>query len=118
MATQLHNDLVAIKELISDPARWTQCHNARDSQDRNVAVTSLHAVKFCVRGAAMKVTDGVGFPGERENLKGRRYFAVSNALEDAAQELYGTNGVGIEVNDRMGHEAVMNILDHAIAKEV
>jgi hypothetical protein len=45
----------AVKELLSDPSRWTQGEFARDDDGYRVNIDSSTAVKWCLLGACIKL---------------------------------------------------------------
>lgn len=42
---------MTVRELLSDPNRWTKCAHARDADGKAVLWTSDEAVCFCLAGA-------------------------------------------------------------------
>jgi hypothetical protein len=82
------------RELIRDPACWTQSAAARDRQSRAVNPRSTEATRFCGFGALSKAIHEHGLPE-------RWLIDTFDAL--ALTEL-------IHANDRLGHPAVMACL--------
>ena len=95
-------------ELIKDEERWCQGHMAENRLGDPVAYDAFNAVRWCASGAVAKAFDGSG--------------DTTMPLERAAAELfpeitkYGFNKV-VCVNDRFGHEAVMQVFEKAIVQE-
>lgn len=50
--------LIAARDLISDPKRWTQGVLARDSNGNNDSVYGETACSFCASGALLRVSRG------------------------------------------------------------
>jgi hypothetical protein len=96
--SSVREQLVAARDLIADPERWTQGAYARDVNDEPTMALSASACKWCPVGAVMRVTGspyGWG-PG-------------TGALSVAA------NGLSASVvNDEQGHAAVLAMFDRAI----
>ena len=95
--------LVAARELISDPARWTQGVGARDTDGEGVNSLSEHAVCWCSIGATYKVTDA------RVND-----YQRANDVLDAVANDRGYMDV-IKFNDTRSHSEVLALWDGAIA---
>lgn len=100
--------LTDVRELLSDPERWTQCRNAQDENGLSVPVKSIHAKCFCLFGAIERLADKYG---------GRRANALS-CLERAIMmgDYNSYRGNIIDFNDdsnRLHHE-VIKVLDTAI----
>jgi hypothetical protein len=96
--------LKAARALIADPARWQR----QDFAD--TWVCDPNASKFCAIGAAYHVA-GVRPTSDEQTQEIR---VAHDTLYGAAHELYG-RGI-IDVNDNIGHAAVMRCYDAAIAK--
>lgn len=97
--------LVAAKNRISDPERWTQGSYARTVNGYSISSWDDRAVCWCATGA----------------IDAERTFGISNALErgyaetvlsNVSNELFGESLVG--VNDNLGHSSVMQVYDRAI----
>ena len=96
--------LVAARELISQPERWTQGAYARDLNGLRVSPGGPNAVCWCAIGAMAKVA-GLS-SGEMEDSR------AAITLELAAE----SNGVIAEWNDASDHESVVEAFDRAIAQ--
>ena len=96
--------LVAARELISQPERWTKGEYARDLNGRRVSPGGPNAVCWCSIGAMAKVA-GLS-SGEMEASE------ASVTLALAAE----SNGVIPEWNDASGHQSVVEAFDRAIAQ--
>jgi len=91
----LRRDLVRrAREIISDPACWTQSTAARDQQSRSVRPLSAEAKSFCGFGALTRALHERG-------LTDRWLIEIFNAL--ALTQL-------IRTNDDRGHAAVLAFL--------
>lgn len=96
------NDVLkAARELISDPARWTQYAAARDKDLNPVDVTSPEAVKFCAAGAIGRVV-AVNKPSTGLD------FAAIDQLRAHATTAICT------INDKQGYAAILALFDQAI----
>lgn len=96
--------LVAIRTLIADPEDWTLGAWSRDESGCIVSTGSPVACRFCVEGARFFVCVDFNDDAVEE---------VQDTITDASKALYGANEV--VVNDKLGHTAIMRVLDHAIA---
>ena len=83
--------LAAARELISDKNRWCQGSEAEDAAGRWILPSHLNAVRWCALGAVEKVSD------------------ISRALDIFADTMDVIN-----INDDMGHEAILAYLDARI----
>lgn len=95
--------LVKARELISDPARWTQGVAAKNARGEVTAAVDGDAVCWCSYGAIRNV---VGWHDNRNNL----IFRAECHLNHAADTSY------ISFNDRQGrtHAEVLAMFDKAI----
>jgi len=89
--------LTSARALISDPARWTQGHAARDTSGSFTGATRDDATCWCTIGACVRVADG-GFSEH-----------VCELLTRAA----GTSQIG-SFNDTHTHAEVLAMFDQAI----
>ena len=87
--------LIAVRELLADPARWTQEVVARTSLGEEVDARDPEAVCWCLYGACKKV--------------GGAYFTdiVSNAVPGISIGMF---------NDTSTHEEVLAFLNQEISK--
>jgi hypothetical protein len=100
--SEVAETLRAARELIADPERWTQGVFARDAEGRSVDPSDDRAVRWCAAGAIWRVaTVAHGWCDA--------YWLARDAAERAHD-----SGL-TEVNDRLGHQAVLRVLDQAIA---
>ena len=93
------------RELISDPARWTQGAYARDESGFEVSSTWEAACCWCALGAIIKTA--------------REMKARVGVTTDVISTLY-RHSAGrpvFEVNDKEGHAAVLALFDKALAEE-
>ena len=93
--------LKAARDLISDPARWTQGEYARDADGEEVKAWSEDAACFCAYGAIQRFT-------EREDSE------VDFYLKKACSEKFQSDVVTI--NDTHTHAEVIALFDAAIAE--
>jgi hypothetical protein len=101
--------LIEIKNLIQDPAHWTQGTHARNKIGNPVKPADPDACQWCLDGALGKVTN-IEIAGYRNNLEYQRANAL---LLNATQELFGVSNF-VEINDEGSHHEVLAILDHAM----
>lgn len=100
MLTDLET-LVQARDLLSNPARWTQGMLAGDESNNQVAVNSLDAVCWCAIGACNKVSGNLS--------------EHPDSLRRAAEEMRGWSPS--QVNDSVGYEATLEMFDRAIEIE-
>lgn len=106
MSTPKKN-LVAVRDLLSDPKRWTKNAVARNSAGQVTEVLGSSATCFCLMGAIQRVTD-----------LDYRMEVDAATLIYAEQIRRNNEGVGITLfNDNAftTHKDVINLLDAAIA---
>jgi len=96
--------LVCARDLISDPARWTQGRFARKEDGNEVNPTDPAACKFCAYGA-IRHCQGLSIATAK----------AEKALAQAASETYSRSAV--VVNDYLGHKAILKVFDDAIAQQ-
>jgi len=107
--------LIAVRELISDPKRWTQNAYARKGQDKfsmSVHPESKDATCWCMTGAIIKVCGGVF----------RQKYAIMTSVEsqiiDLLQESMTGPNPGVMLiatfNDNHTHDEVMALFDKVI----
>ena len=102
MSDTLVADLRAARDLISDPARWTQRTEARNRYGQPVRPDSPDAVCWCAGGARVKIVP----------LRSRS--EVRRALNHAAWSMgFGSPAV---LNDTTDHSTVLAMFDLAIEK--
>lgn len=98
--TTVKQALIQVRDLVSDPTRWTKGTFARDADGHSVSSVSDTAVCYCVSGAAYKITRGSDV-----------FLAVMNRLL-AATTWHDTVGL---YNDSLTHDQMLMWLDRAIA---
>lgn len=94
--------LVKAKELITDPACWTQKEFARRADGTGTMAEDPEAVCWCSLGAIRKAKIDLGVDKEA-------YWFVSKNLSDQT----GFQNIG-KWNDSVSHEEVMVVFDKAI----
>lgn len=92
------------RDLISDPNRWCQQYHARKADGCPTSICSPEACRRCARGAVLKAG--------RFDLKTTDY--AMNRLYRAGHELFDSEISIAEINDEMGHEAILKCFDRAI----
>lgn len=97
-----------VRDLLTDPARWTQGKFARTAEGDSCYASDPEACQWCLEGAIKKVA------------KGRPYgleVRTRNRLQILVQPYNGLHYNGLHYfNDRNLHEDVLALLDSAIAK--
>ena len=107
----VHENLIAAKALIGDPARWTRGALARDKAGVSVQTFSPEAVCWCAVGAVYHVRGS-----------DQAFSAEELALCIAAQSLGWLDGDESMASERLndfakdGHPQVMKMFDIAIAE--
>lgn len=96
--------LTAARDLISDPKNWTQKDAARTSNGMFCSADNPKATCWCAWGALDHVSDYNSIINEK----------AAQALRNAAYKLFSTYNVAVDVNDRLGHEAVIKVYNQAI----
>jgi hypothetical protein len=91
----------AIKELLSDPKRWTKERYARDSFGNSVDVSSPSACCWCLAGACIKIGDGLAYA--------YIYKAINSQGTHQSVTYYNDNGFRT-------HQEILEMLDLAIEK--
>lgn len=99
------------RELIADPLRWTTRTLARDANGLRVSPCSSVACQWCADGALRKVAQ-FGSDVERDKL----YYDVRDWLDGLEWQQFGVATLP-GLNDRLGHTAVLQLFDAAIAAE-
>jgi hypothetical protein len=97
--------LLDIRQLLSDPTKWTQGALARDATGKTVDSYDPTACQWCVYGATELITKG----SERDE------DWVISVMRAAARTLGLSDHLGLKVNDGPnGYVNVLRILDQAI----
>lgn len=100
--------LTGAREILSDPARWTVEASARDADGKLCDVYSPEATCFCAVGALIKAAHTQHIDGTSGLAD--TYFQAREIVSDVSSKSL------IDVNDYEGREAVLEILDQAIAQ--
>lgn len=106
--------ILAAGKLLANPARWCQGALARTAKGSSVDPTSKRARAWDLAGVTYHVVGVKPTEFKKDYHKVAVVGAVLAELQVAAQRLYGTGYA--TVNDRMGHEQVMDVLRHAYRK--
>lgn len=93
------------RELITDPAHWTQEVFARNALGKSVMGDEPDAVCWCADGALHKIRGGAGHHSDA-------YFDAYNALNKEVEKL-GHSQVE-SFNDKTTHAEVLGVFDRAI----
>jgi hypothetical protein len=101
--------LRAARALIQDPAHFTQRTLARDAAGRSALPWEDEAVAFAVYGALVRSAYDL-LPGEA--VYSVAFQTAAHFVRSAAVERGRMHWVA--VNDQLGHEAVLAIVDRAI----
>lgn len=109
MPTSAIEILTGVRDLLSDPERWTQGASARDAKGEPIDLYSEDAVCFCAVGAFYRVS----FPTQDQFADDENERAYWDA-RDLVNRFLPNDGSLIGVNDLDGREAVLNLLDKAI----
>ena len=89
------------RAVIADPDKWTQGVGARDCHGQAVHPSSPDAVRWCAAGVIQTLA----------LLSGHEWARLLRKLSA------GWDRMVVEVNDELGHEAVLVMYDRAIANE-
>lgn len=100
--TEAVDTLRKARELIQEPARWTQHAEARDRQGASVSPLWDDACQWCAWGAAWRAYHASG-------ARGDVWFAAIDTLEASVEEHVP------RFNDRHSHAEVLAAFDRAIA---
>lgn len=99
--------LIAMRELLSDPKRWTKGALGRDSHGEKISAKSDMTVCWCLGGAALKIG------------KVADYDLAMNALRKLCPDQGHLCGVVLFNDDpSTTHADILRVLDAAIAKEM
>lgn len=91
-------DLRAVRELLSDPDRWTQGAYARDATGHTVLTYAPDACRWCIAGACDRTA-----PSTARALQARAALARQAGVRLST------------FNDTNGHPEVLALIDKAIA---
>lgn len=92
------------RALIADSSHWCQGVYAFGKSGRRVAPRSRCAVRWCAIGAVVHATDG--------DIHAE--YGARDALTEAADRLYPSAHGLADVNDALGHTAVLRCFQFAI----
>ena len=102
------------RELISDPARWTQNAAARSAHGHPVPVVSPHAIKWCAIGAIARTIDELKQSWAAPNV-GAAWLTMKAVTNPDQSRLNNCSNAEIATfNDAASHEDVMLVFKHAI----
>lgn len=96
--------LKAARQLISDPAKWTQTYYARDASGYPVPPTSLEAVCFCALGSI-------------EHAANKNLLTLTETIAIIENVALSEHAMAVfELNDTHTHAEVLALFDAAIAE--
>lgn len=98
-------------ETIKDPSRWTRGASARDKYGDAVMVHNPGAVKFCATGA-LDYRSWLHGTFDRTDAEIEKDQELIGQLCDMSYDLFETDIVS--VNDRLGHEAIVQLYEKAL----
>lgn len=101
--SQLHDDAVALRDLLSKPERWTKFRDARDEDGWAVSGRSPAAVCWCLGGASWMVTD---------DDSDERYVALS----DSIRAVFPHRESLCDFNDHHVHDDIVKVLDRVVER--
>ena len=101
--------LRAARELLADPDRWTQGTCARNADGKTTLPWDCDAITFDLYGALVHVA----YMRDPKTVHGPAFQQAAHLLRGAALAL--TRQSWGRVNDRIGHVAVLAVLDQAAA---
>lgn len=105
MSKTTKETLTEARDLITDPAKWTQHSYAKDVDGRPTYSNSEAAVCWCSLGALQKVIYGEDRPGERSTPPLHLYSHLKESMD--------CEHIGA-FNDKSSHEEVLAAFDRAI----
>lgn len=105
--------LVAARELISEPERWTQLANARRRDGGACAVDADGAQQWCLRGALMKVSRVPVLTASALSLLAAQVRILLGTSCSAGEP----GGLVAAFGDHHSHAAGLSLFDRAIAAE-
>lgn len=112
--------LLAARDRIADPYDWCQGTYSKDSDGCEIPADSPEASSWCAVGALWWVSRETGESPADLRLIVLALRALAHPLHSGRYDLpqlrLGSNQYAVEyVNDRLGHAAVMDMYDDAIA---
>jgi hypothetical protein len=110
--TTIREALIATRELLSDPMRWTRGAVAKRADGQIVDIHDPEACRFCTVGGLNKVT------GNEGSLFDECYGAlqVTSAAMFPSEADHGEPTDPIDVNDGRGHADVIRMFDLTIER--
>jgi hypothetical protein len=108
-----------VRDLLSDPAKWTQGATARDANGQPTDMNGKSAVCWCLSGALETLDEKRGYADIAAYRLHRRVNEYDFPLDYVAHMAASGNSRWsaerhVIVNDRLGYAAVMKLLDSAI----
>ena len=103
----IKGDLIAARDLIADPARWTTGMSARNERG-SLAYSDLTAVCWCAAGA-------LSFVNAKQSTFDRMEDVCKRMRMNAGLRTSCYAGEVATVNDQLGHTAILAAFDEAIA---
>lgn len=108
------NEIIKMRELISDPKRWTQEKSSRDSRNKHVHIGDPSACKFCGWGAVRKIMDGVEVKRRTYELNAIMYLLNKKSRDlNVGKSLIDANDHGKKTPEQC-HRNVLRVFDSVI----
>lgn len=112
---EVHKTMVALRELLAVPERWTQWGNAKDAKGDIVPYYDPKAVRFCINDGLLKVCD---VPQDPHNGEGMSWDpslldACQDQLDECVKKKVGPMARST-FNDGHTHEEVLEVIDCAV----
>jgi hypothetical protein len=103
--------LRAARDLVSDHTRWARFVSARDAEGVEVEPIHPEACRWCAHGALRYVT------ADHFDVQTEAFTLLQNASNEVHGGKWNEAGLTIsvtDVNDTLGHDAVMEVFARAI----
>lgn len=107
--SQALKDLLALRDLLSVPERWTQRYYATTERGFPIGPTCPNAVCWCLVGGCAKITGNPSTTQPRND----RDVALWRALDQVKGPFVPLE----QINDELDHAGVLALIDRAIAQE-
>jgi len=107
--TAIRDNLIAARDLIADPQHWCRDYFALDDKGRMCDAIEDKARQWCATGAYIWASEEYGDDGRDGVWDGDGFLGAAARLA-----YHGSIGIA-DVNDHLGHAAVMRVYDLAIA---
>lgn len=112
--------LEGTRELLSNKNRWTAYCSAKDAEGMSVSPNDPKACCWCLMGALIKVSHDTGAPQQIIACRTSEFTAcdyLHQSIQDVASaHKWPKRAVPSDVNDILGYEAVMRLIEIAISR--